>query len=119
MIHRATKYRWITQTNLDNRSRVSGGLSTDPQLPLSGAPIWSFESLERIGLHFSNAPKNLLRPVALKFNTFGGWTVADNLRAENCSLHPSKFSTGKHAVLLTANGVHTYFDLAPKRLTIK
>jgi hypothetical protein len=48
-----------------------------------------------------------------------GRVVAENLVGEHYSLDLEKYPAGKHAVLLTANGVHTFFDLAPERLTTK
>ena len=48
-----------------------------------------------------------------------GRTVAENIRGENYPLDLSEFSAGKHTVLLVAKGVHTYFDLAPERLTTR
>jgi hypothetical protein len=46
-----------------------------------------------------------------------GQTVATDLHGESYTLNLSKFSPGKHTVSLIANGVHTYFDLNPERLT--
>jgi len=48
-----------------------------------------------------------------------GQTVAENLQGKDFTLDLSKLSAGKHTVQLVANGVHTYFDLSPARLTIK
>lgn len=48
-----------------------------------------------------------------------GRTVTETLRGENYTLDLSKVSPGKHTVTLIANRVHTYFDLAPERLTVK
>jgi hypothetical protein len=46
-----------------------------------------------------------------------GQVAAEDLRGEEYTLDTSKLSAGKHGVTLEANGVHTYFDLAPERLT--
>lgn len=48
-----------------------------------------------------------------------GRTVAQDLHGESYTLDLSKLLPGRHTVLLMANGVHTYFDLAPERLTKK
>jgi hypothetical protein len=48
-----------------------------------------------------------------------GHAVAENLQGEEYTLDLSKFSPGKHTVQLVANGVQTYFDLSPERLTMK
>lgn len=48
-----------------------------------------------------------------------GRTLADQITADNYTLDLSKVSAGKHRLELTANGVHTYFDLAPARLTVR
>lgn len=48
-----------------------------------------------------------------------GLTVAENLTGDHFTLDLSKYSAGKHTIQLVANGVHTYFDLAPERLTVK
>jgi hypothetical protein len=48
-----------------------------------------------------------------------GKSVAENIQGERYMLDLSKVAPGKHRVTLLANGVHTYFDLAPERLTQK
>jgi hypothetical protein len=48
-----------------------------------------------------------------------GKVVAENLTGEKYDLDLSKISAGKHTIQLTANGVHTYFDLDPTRLTVQ
>ncbi len=48
-----------------------------------------------------------------------GKTVAENLNGNSFSLKLSSLAAGKHHVTLLANGVHTYFDLAPGRLAAR
>jgi hypothetical protein len=48
-----------------------------------------------------------------------GQTVAENLHGSDFTLDLSKIAAGKHAVQLTANGAHTYFDLSPARLAAR
>jgi hypothetical protein len=48
-----------------------------------------------------------------------GRVVAENVSGEKYTLDLSMLSPGKHTVQVVAKGVHTYFDLAPERLTIK
>jgi len=48
-----------------------------------------------------------------------GRVVAEDINGENYALNLAKFLPGKHTVVLVANGVHTFFDLAPERLTTK
>jgi hypothetical protein len=45
--------------------------------------------------------------------------VAENLQGNHFTVDLSKLSAGKHTAQLVANGVHTYFDLSPARLTMK
>jgi hypothetical protein len=48
-----------------------------------------------------------------------GKTVAENITAQSYALDLSATPLGKHHVNLVANGVHTYFDLGPEKLTEK
>jgi hypothetical protein len=48
-----------------------------------------------------------------------GHTGVENLAGDKYTLDLSNLSPGKHTVQLVANGVHTYFDLSPERLTTK
>ncbi len=48
-----------------------------------------------------------------------GKIVADRLTDAKYTLDFSDTTAGKHAIQLVANGVHTYFDLDPQRLTVK
>ena len=48
-----------------------------------------------------------------------GQTVAADLTADSYTLDLSKLHAGKHRLALTAQGVHTFFDLNPERMTIQ
>ena len=48
-----------------------------------------------------------------------GKTVAEKIHGEHYTLDLSKMAEGKHQVTLKANGVHTYFDLDPEKLTYR
>jgi hypothetical protein len=84
-------------------------------LALSGPAVPAIVKNDRLPLTWDYLGK---RP-----NTYtiklDGRTVADNQQGEKYTLELSKYSTGKHTVQLVANGVHTYFDLAPERLATK
>jgi hypothetical protein len=45
--------------------------------------------------------------------------VAEQLHGESYTLNLLSLAPGKHHVMLQANGVHTYFDLAPERLATR
>ncbi len=48
-----------------------------------------------------------------------GKTAADKIAGQSYTLDLSTTPSGKHHVKLVANGVHTYFDLDPEKLTEK
>jgi len=48
-----------------------------------------------------------------------GHVVADNLPGNSYNLSLSAIPPGKHHVRLTAQGVNTYFDLSPSKLTMR
>ncbi len=48
-----------------------------------------------------------------------GHVVAGQLTGNNYTLSLSAVAPGKHHLILAAQGVHTYFDLAPARLTTR
>ena len=48
-----------------------------------------------------------------------GMLVADQLKDGKFTLDLAHAGAGKHSIQLVANGVHTYFDLDPQRLTVK
>jgi hypothetical protein len=48
-----------------------------------------------------------------------GKRVVENIRGEKYTLELARVPAGKHRVTLVANGVHTYFDLAPDKMTEK
>jgi hypothetical protein len=48
-----------------------------------------------------------------------GRTVAENIHGNQYVLDLSHSRPGRHRVTLVANGAHTYFDLAPEKLTVK
>ena len=45
--------------------------------------------------------------------------VAEHLTGEEYDLDLSKIRAGKHSIQLVANGVHTYFNLDPRKLTVQ
>ena len=46
-----------------------------------------------------------------------GRTIASGIQGDRYTLDLSEIAAGKHRVELVANGSHTYFDLAPEKLT--
>lgn len=46
-----------------------------------------------------------------------GKTVAEKIHGQRYMLDLSEMAEGKHQVTLKANGIHTYFDLDPEKLT--
>jgi hypothetical protein len=48
-----------------------------------------------------------------------GQVIADRLTGKSYTQSLSAIPPGKHHITLTAQGVHTYFDLSPSKLTTR
>ena len=79
------------------------------------APFQPVVKEKQLPLHWKTLGKN---PISYTLE-LDGHAVGDKLTGNSYTLSLSGVPPGKHHLILTAQGVHTYFDLSPARLTTR